>query len=216
MARNVKNLKIPLETDVFATERLASHLTDRRNLYRFQAIGRCEFDYAVFDFLSDWPPLREVYELRTELVQGEFVPILVEEGIVVLKEGGSMLPELSRFGKTSGALPRMRIEFDEVIRAGIGQLVTSVSEIRIPVVWEALSRPPHDFTVEVELVTPGGLIGKRFDLCGGIWPSSLWRPGKRYGDEFLFQVSPPQIQGIQMRLIPPHYVKGAEVIPGRF
>jgi uncharacterized membrane protein len=215
VVEKVKQL-VPLETDVFATERLASHLTDRRNLYRFQAIGRSEFDYAVFDFLSDWPPLREVYELRRELVQGEFVPILVEEGIVVLEEGGSMPPELNRFGKTSDAPPRMKIEFDEIIRAGIGQAAISDSEIRILVVWEAVSRPPHDYTVEVELVTPDGLIGKRFDLCGGIWPSSLWKPGKRYGDEFLFQVSPTEIQGIQMRLMPPHYVKDGKVISGRF
>jgi uncharacterized membrane protein len=215
LIKEVKRL-VPREANVFATERLASHLTDRRNIYRFQAIGRSEFDYAVFDFLSDWPPLKEVYELRRELVKRDFVPILAEEGIVVFQKGGSMPPELRRFGKTTKSLPRMRIEFNGIIRAGIGQAKQSEHGIHLPVIWEAISRPPLDYTVEVELVIPDGPVGKTFDLCGGVWPSSLWRSGEKYADEFVFQVPSPQIQGIQMRLIPPHYAEDEETIFGRF
>ncbi|MBI2191764.1 MAG: DUF2079 domain-containing protein [Planctomycetes bacterium] len=206
---------VPHDAAILCSERLASHFTDRRDLFRIRNVPGAAFDFAAFDLLSDWPLSKAEHEILLNLLEeGLFQPVLAEEGIVVLQKGGRSPPELQALGPSQAGPPGT----PAAVFPGLGRLYLQPvraegGDLRVPAVWEALGRSDRPYLAEVSILTPRGPLTRLFPIGRGLWPPTRWEAGQWYPDAFRFRGAGDSCSGVRVRPVPPPAYAGTGLDP---
>jgi hypothetical protein len=72
-----------------------------------------------------------------------------------------------------------------------GEPLLPTDQVKVRLVWRALTEMEHDYTAFAHLEGPGGVVWGQHDgqPAGGTYPTSHWRPGDLVADEHEFTIS---------------------------
>ena len=158
--------------------------------YRLQVPERVERTRA-------WRVVAILYRLS----DGERLPVTVAGqlggrmlGLGLVRVGASERPEVPLEARLESA-PL----FGEVIRLEGVQLHPEGDRLRVQAWWQAVARPPDDYTTLVHLYDAEGMLLTAGDAppLHGAFPTSMWEPGDRIADEY---VLPLDEQGVLVGL----------------
>ncbi|MBL7224133.1 MAG: DUF2079 domain-containing protein [Candidatus Brocadiae bacterium] len=226
-ARTVRELrqKIPRDTSLCASYRLASHFTDQQELW----VARDEpeqpgvtcrtllqTEYVVLDLYDSWVGLPTIARYRNDLLRSRrYAPIFARDGFLVFRRGGEGLNLRERYVLREPCEPKRR--YGEALADGFATLLgydvaPAEAGLALALYWRCEAPRDADYAVQLTLraVKDGKpqQLGWRYAPCDGVVPTWQWKTGDVMADRLL-------IPGIALPDKPGRFIADAVLDPIR-
>jgi len=186
--------RIPRSASLCATNRVASHFTNQRDLYVLpdaedQPFDITKADYVLLQFDDDLNDINALYAYRDTLLRGGSHGLVFHRGtFALLARGADSAPYVAKTFYTADAEPRFRFnrELDSGLEfVGISFFPPRDDPLRceIDVFWRATRRLRRDLEVKLHItnrldeVTDHFIHGP-YRITGAMWPPYTWEPGR--------------------------------------
>jgi len=203
---------IPRDASLLTTERAAAHFTRQRLLHRLGHEPPADYDFVLLDLENKWQDLDQTFTVRNRyLADARYAPVFARDGFVLFRKGARRPPELQQLGpagprvlqqvqdragwKVGEEAEIIHVQFlphSEAGRTGERRSSGRASSARLLVVWRCLKPIADDRGVLLTISRPSKGGSESFTRvcrpCGGLFPTSRWKPGMVILDRYEFRL----------------------------